>query len=110
PPSRGTASPADPAVQTGPVEIPADDATISGYLARPAAEGAYPVILVCHENRGLTAHIQDVTRRLAKANYVGLAVDLLSRQGGTAALGSDAVPGALGNIAPEQFVADFVSG
>ncbi len=109
-PVSGTVSPDDPAVEAGPIEIPADDATLLGYLARPTAGGAFPVILICHENRGLTAHIEDVTRRFAKAGYVGLAVDLLSRQGGTTALGSDAVPGALGNIAPEQFVADFLSG
>jgi carboxymethylenebutenolidase len=109
-PVSGTVSPDDPAVEAGPAEIPAADTTLFGYLARPAAEGTFPVILVCHENRGLTPHIEDVTRRLAKAGYVGLAVDLLSRQGGTTALGSDAVPGALGNIAPEQFVEDFLSG
>jgi carboxymethylenebutenolidase len=68
------------------------------------------VILVCHENRGLTPHIQDVTRRLAKAGYVGLAIDLLSRQGGSAAVGEGNVPGVLGHIAPDQFVTDFVSG
>ncbi|HJS18225.1 MAG TPA: dienelactone hydrolase family protein, partial [Anaerolineales bacterium] len=64
----------------------------------------------CHENRGLTPHIQDVTRRYAKAGYVGLAMDLLSRQGGSAAVGESGVPGALGNIQPEQFVEDFKSG
>jgi len=68
------------------------------------------VILVCHENRGLTPHIQDVTRRFAKAGYVGLAVDLLSRQGGTNTVGAGNVPGALGNIEPSQFVDDFQSG
>jgi carboxymethylenebutenolidase len=51
-----------------------------------------------------------VTRRFAKAGYVGLAVDLLSRQGGSAALGQENVPGALGNISPDQFVEDFKSG
>jgi len=51
-----------------------------------------------------------VTRRLAKGGYVGLAVDLLSRHGGSAAVGEGNVPGVLGNIAPEQFVADFVAG
>jgi carboxymethylenebutenolidase len=51
-----------------------------------------------------------VTRRFAKAGYVGLAVDLLSRQGGSASLGADNVPGALGNISPDQFVEDFKSG
>jgi carboxymethylenebutenolidase len=101
----------DPDVQAGPVEFPgADGATLLGYLARPPGDGPFAVVLVCHENRGLTEHIQDVTRRVAKAGYVGLAVDLLSRQGGSAAVGSDNVPGALGQSSPEQFVADFRSG
>src|SRR4030095_9356283 len=55
-------------------------------------------------------HIQDVTRRYAKAGYAALAVDLLSRQGGSAAVGESNVPGTLGNIPPEQFVEDFKSG
>jgi carboxymethylenebutenolidase len=106
----GTVAPDDPAVEASPVEIPGEGATLIGYLARPKAEGSFPVVLVCHENRGLTEHIQDVTRRLAKAGYVGLAVDLLSRQGGTAAVGSNQVPGVLGQTPPEQFVQDFLSG
>jgi carboxymethylenebutenolidase len=106
----GTVMPDDPAIIASEVQIPATDATLIGYLARPASEGVSPVILVCHENRGLTPHIQDVTRRFAKAGYVGLAVDLLSRQGGSAAVGEGNVPGALGNIPPDQFVEDFKSG
>ena len=106
----GTVMPDDPAVTAGPIEIPAADTSIMGYLARPSSETVAPVILVCHENRGLTPHIQDVTRRFAKAGYVGLAVDLLSRQGGTDVVGSSNVPGALGNIEPSQFVEDFKSG
>ncbi|HET8550201.1 MAG TPA: dienelactone hydrolase family protein [Bryobacteraceae bacterium] len=38
-----------------------------------------------HENRGLNEHIRDVTRRVAKAGFIGFGLDLLSRQGGTAA-------------------------
>jgi carboxymethylenebutenolidase len=76
----GTVMPDDPAISAGEIQIPAGDANIIGYLARPANEIVAPVILVCHENRGLTPHIQDVTRRFAKAGYVGLAVDLLSRR------------------------------
>ena len=110
PAAYGTVVPDDPAVIASEVQIPAGDANIIGYLARPSDESVAPVILVCHENRGLTPHIQDVTRRFAKAGYVGLAVDLLSRQGGSVAVGQDNVPGALGNIAPDQFVEDFKSG
>jgi carboxymethylenebutenolidase len=106
----GTVMPDDPAVIAAEVQIPASDTNIIGYLARPSSEVVSPVILVCHENRGLTPHIQDVTRRFAKAGYVGLAVDLLSRQGGSEAVGSSNVPGVLANIEPSQFVDDFKSG
>jgi len=106
----GTVMPDDPAIIASDVQIPAEDATLIGYLARPASEEVSPVILVCHENRGLTPHIQDVVRRFAKAGYVALAVDLLSRQGGSAAVGEGNVPGTLGNIPPDQFVEDFKSG
>jgi carboxymethylenebutenolidase len=99
-----------PASLAGDIEFPGEGATLLGYLAQPAGDGPFPVVLVCHENRGLTEHIKDVTRRLAKAGYAALAVDLLSRQGGVAAFSSDDVPGALGNTPPEQFVQDFTSG
>ena len=105
-----TVGPEAAGIEAGPLEFPGEGATLMGYLARPASGEALPVVLVCHENRGLTDHIADVTRRLAMAGYVGLAVDLLSRQGGTAAVGADAVPGALGNTSPDQFVSDFLSG
>jgi carboxymethylenebutenolidase len=109
-PVSGTVSPDDPAIEAGPTEFPGEGATLLGYLARPKGDGPFPTVLVCHENRGLTEHIRDVTRRLAKAGYAALAVDLLSRQGGTDAVGSGNVPGALGNTPPEQFVSDFRSG
>ena len=103
-------SPEDLAIETGPIEFPGEGTTLLGYLARPGGDGSSPVILVCHENRGLNPHIEDVTRRLAKAGYVALAVDLLSRQGGSPQVGESNVPGALGNIDPAQFVSDFKSG
>lgn len=109
-PAYGTVMPDDPAVIASEVQIPAADTNLIGYLARPSSGNAAPVILVCHENRGLTPHIQDMTRRFAKAGYVGLAVDLLSRQGGSANVGEGNVPGVLGNIQPDQFVEDFKSG
>ena len=93
--------PDDPLVIASAMEFPAEDTNLKGYLSRPVSGDGAPVILVCHENRGLTPHIQDVTRRLAKAGYVALAVDLLSRQGGTAAMDSGDVPGTLGNISPD---------
>ncbi len=81
-----------------------------GYWAKPVGDGPYPIVLVCHENRGLTDHIKDVTRRFAQAGYAALAVDLLSRQGGTAGKDSSSVPGLLSSMPQDQFVQDFISG
>ncbi|NTU86321.1 MAG: dienelactone hydrolase family protein, partial [Chloroflexales bacterium] len=101
----------DPAVVAERVEFAGPDGQLIGYLARPAAEGSNPIVLVCHENRGLTPHIEDVTRRLAKAGYAALAVDLLSREGGTAQVAdADSIPGLLSGAPPERHVQDFQSG
>jgi len=67
-----------------------DGAAIGAYLTRPKGGGSLPAVVVLHENRGLVDHIRDVARRLAKAGYVALAPDLLSRQGGTGSFGSPA--------------------
>jgi carboxymethylenebutenolidase len=103
-------SPAATPAESGDLSFPGEDATLLGYLARPAGDGPFPAVLVCHENRGLTDHIRDVTRRLASAGYVGLAVDLLSRLGGSAANDESQIPGLLGNMPPDQFLQDFTAG
>ncbi len=97
----------DAAIVAANVRIPTGDGDVAGYVARPAAPGRHPVVLVCHENRGLTPHIEDVTRRLAKAGFVGVAVDLVSRAGGTAKHAADDVPGILGKLPANQAVTDF---
>ena len=99
----------DPDVSASAVTFPSGSDEIMGYLARPAAEGVYPAILVCHENRGLNPHIEDVARRFAKNGYVALAVDLLSREGGTAAHDRDAVPGLLTDAGADRHVGDFLA-
>jgi carboxymethylenebutenolidase len=56
---------------------------MKGYLAVPKAAGPFPAVIVVHENRGLNAHIKDVTRRMALEGFVALAPDYLSDVGGT---------------------------
>jgi len=62
---------------------------IRGYLVRPfsadsrSAESAQlPGIVVVHENRGLNPHTEDVARRLALANFMAFAPDVLTPLGG----------------------------
>ena len=96
-----------PGLETETVRFPAGGMDISAYLARPEAGSPGPAVLICHENRGLTPHIEDVARRFAKAGYAGLALDLLSREGGTSKLDRDAVPGALTAAGAQRHVSDF---
>jgi carboxymethylenebutenolidase len=110
PPAADGVAADDPAVIAGPARFAGDGATLSGYLARPSRDGTFPIVLVCHENRGLTPYVEDVTRRAAKAGHVALAVDLVSREGGTAKHPTDDVPAILGNAPPERHVKDFLAG
>lgn len=73
----------DERIKTESITFPGADTTMKGYLARPAAAGKYPAVVVIHENRGLNPHIEDVTRRLALAGFLALAPDALSASGGT---------------------------
>ncbi|MBC7927911.1 MAG: dienelactone hydrolase family protein [Bryobacteraceae bacterium] len=113
---------------TGPpvgVQVPDNDPaifsqtlTISGdgplfvYQSVPVdwATTRRPAVLVIHENRGLTEYIKDVTRRLAKAGYVAVAVDLLSRQGGSDRFADpEAGVAAYGRTRPEERRTDMLA-
>ena len=74
----------DPRITTQylPYPSPQGSGTMRGYLARPAGAGKWPGVVVIHENRGLNPHIEDVTRRLAIANFVAFAPDALTPVGG----------------------------
>ncbi|MBA4179605.1 MAG: dienelactone hydrolase family protein [Anaerolinea sp.] len=77
-----------------------------GYLAKPEKAGTYPGIVVIHENRGLNEHTKDIARRYAKEGFIALAVDLVSRGGGSK---SDvaANTGALGSAKIDDLIADM---
>lgn len=53
-----------------------DDKGIEGFLARPAAPGEYPAIIMIHEWWGLTKDIKNIALDFAQQGYVTLAVDL----------------------------------
>ena len=73
----------DPTILTHNVTYDGKTGKVAAYLARPVKAGKYPGVIAIHENAGLSNHIQDVARRLAKEGYVVLAPDYLSRLGGT---------------------------
>lgn len=67
------------------ISYPGVNGEMQAYVARPKAEKKYAAVVVIHENRGLNAHIEDVTRRAAKAGYLAIAPNALAPLGGTPA-------------------------
>ena len=101
--------PNDPGLVSSDIKFNSTDGTaIGAYLTRPKGEERRPAVVVIHENQGLTNHVRDVTRRLAKAGYAALAPDLLSRQGGTQSFsnGEAAIAG-IGKLDEESITKDL---
>jgi carboxymethylenebutenolidase len=91
----------DPRIAVAAVATEVSGVKLSGYLARPAGDAKRPGVIVIHENRGLNAHIKDVTRRLATSGFIAFAPDFLTPAGGTPA-DPDAARDAIGKLTPEQ--------
>ena len=54
---------------------------LPAYVARPAAPGKHPAIMVVNEVFGIHDYIKDTCRRLAKLGYVAVAPDFFYRSG-----------------------------
>jgi carboxymethylenebutenolidase len=82
----------DPRITASDVTFPGlDGEEITAYQAMPSSgDGPFPVVLICHANRGITPHFRDVARRWAAQGYLAATLDLVSREGGTAAIADPA--------------------
>ena len=98
-------------VDSSTVEYPNGEITLTGYLSKPKEAGRYPAIIVIHENRGLNEHTRDVARRFAAEGFVALAIDALSRKGGTAAQDTpEKIRSAFGAIPQNEVMSDLNAG
>jgi carboxymethylenebutenolidase len=100
----------DKRIKTEYVTIPSPqgNGSIKGYLARPAAAGKHPAVLVVHENRGLNPYVEDVARRLGTENFMAFAPDGLTSVGGYP--GDDEKGGTLfGQVDREKMTVDFMA-
>jgi len=78
-------APNDARIKTERIGVTSPDGygKVRALLARPAsATGRIPAIIVIHENRGLTPHIEDVVRRAAVAGFMAIGPDALTSLGG----------------------------
>jgi len=79
-----TVAPDDPRLVTGRESFEGPDGPVNCYVAHPRESPKRRAsVVVIHENRGLNAHIEDVTRRFAREGYFAIAPDALTGSGGT---------------------------
>lgn len=98
-------------VDSSTVDYMNGEVKLTGYLSKPKKDGKYPAIIVIHENRGLNDHTRDVARRFAAEGFVALAVDALSRKGGTAAQDTpEKVREAFSSMTPAEIMGDLNAG
>ena len=91
-------------------EFPSPNGVIKGYLVQPKqAKKRMGSVLVIHENRGLTPHIKDVTRRIAKEGFIALGIDGLSQFGGTPT-NEDEGRTLIGKLDAKQNIENMLSG
>src|ERR671916_1602497 len=59
---------------------------LPAYVARPAGQGRFPVIVLMHERYGLVAHTRDLARRCATDGFLVLAPNFFFKHPDQAAL------------------------
>jgi carboxymethylenebutenolidase len=90
------------------VRYPGETGEVRAYFARPKGDAKLPGVVVIHENRGINAHIEDVTRRFALEGFLAMAPDALSPLGGTPD-DPEKVPALLGQLDKEKNTKNFVA-
>jgi len=91
------------------ITYPGDGTMMNAYIAIPKEGRKFPAVMVVHENRGLNAHIEDVTRRVALAGFIGFAPDALSVFGGAPA-DADKARDLFTKLDPKQNLNNFLRG
>ena len=102
--------PNDPALISADVKFPsADGASIGAYVTRPKGDGRRPAVIVVSDNWALDDHNRDVGRRLAKAGYVAIVPDVVSREGGTSSFPNrEAVAQAISKLSDDNVMKDLM--
>jgi carboxymethylenebutenolidase len=91
------------------VSVPAGAQPMPAHLARPAAGGPYPALVVVMEAFGLNNNIKRIADRFAAEGFVAIAPNLYFRQPNNT-VGYGDLPGAfrlMGTLKDDQVVADM---
>ena len=61
--------------------VQVDGEEMRTYVSMPDGTGPFPAVVVIQHRNGVDAFVQEMTRRIARAGYVGAAPDLYHRDG-----------------------------
>ena len=94
------------------VTIKHGDRAVKAFLGFPEVKNKATVVVLIHENRGLTDWVRSMVDQMAEAGYIAIAPDLLSGSGpnggATAEMASNDDAGkAISALKPEQVTADL---
>ena len=93
-------------------QVKLGERTVHAFVVFPESKAKAPVVIVIHENRGLTDWVRTVADRLAEAGAIAIAPDLLSGAGPDGGrtkdfASQDAAREAIGKLVPDQVTADL---
>lgn len=96
------------------VQVEYDGRQVHSFVAYPETSEEVPVMIVIHENRGLTDWVRSFTDQMAEAGYIALAPDLLSgfdedHERTSDFESSDAARDALYRLDPDQITSDLMA-
>lgn len=96
------------------VQVEHDGRQVHSFVAYPETSEDVPVMIVIHENRGLTDWVRSFADQMAEAGYIAIAPDLLSGFDGDHSrtsdfASSDAARDALYQLDPDQITADLMA-
>jgi len=99
----------DDSISTEQITFPGAGGEIKAVLAKPKDKKNLGAVVVIHENRGLTPHIIDVTKRMAAEGFLALGIDALSPFGGTPA-DEDKGRELIGKLDPDKNLQNYLKG
>jgi len=90
------------------MKYPGETGEVRANFVRPKGDAKLPGVVVIHENRGLNAHIEDVTRRIALEGFLAIAPDAMSPLGGTPE-DSEKAPALIGQLDKEKTIKNYLA-
>lgn len=96
------------------VQVEYDGRQVHSFVAYPETSEDVPVVIVIHENRGLTDWVRSFADQVAEAGYIAIAPDLLSgfdenHERTSDFESSDAARDALYQLDPDQITEDLMA-